>query len=443
VGKDDVRTQYDDLIRDYTKTLAIPGFRRGKVPRDVLERKFGAALKDEAVNKILGKTISEVFEDEGFPREDKPLPYSTPRVEDEPVLEFGRDLRFSVVYDVLPRITVGPWKGLEAEIPDVSVSEEDVSRELEEIRDRNAVVLDREDTAEAARDDVVTISYWELDGEGSPVKGTERQDFVFTLGSGYNLYQFDDNILGMKKGETRDITKTFPAGYTHSDLAGKTLTIRVTLTALKEKKLPVLDDELAQDVDEKYHTLEDLKNSIRDRLGAHLEKRLRDITVSRLLEQVLETTPMDLPESMIDLELDSRLRNLARRFNVAPGELARRLAEEEGAAESGPPGIPEKLREEWRGDAERALKSRLIVETLMRDLKLEASGEEIEREIENQAASSGTALEEIKKYYDQENAREYLEEEIKERKLFDLFIAENRIKKGKQERYLDLMSGNG
>ena len=436
VGKDDVRSQYDDLIRDYVKNVAIPGFRKGKVPRDVLERKFGDGLKDEALNKIFGKVITEVFEDESFPKEDQPLPYSTPRLDGDPKLEFDADLVFSVIYDVLPKLTVGPWKGLEVEVPDVTVGDEDISRELQEIRERNAIVIDRDDNAAAAKDDVVTVNYCEIDENGSTIPGSERQDFVFTLGSQYNLYQFDDEVTGMKKETTKDITKTFGEDYVHKELAGKTLTIRVTVTALKEKKLPDLDDELAQDVDEKYHSLKDLQNSIKDRLEKNLEKRLRDITVSKILEKVLETTPIELPESMVNLELDSRFRTLARRFNTTVEDLAKNLPR---MGQN-----PEQLLAEWKPEAEKALKSRLIVETLMQELKLEASDEETKEEIERITAESNSPAdaEEIKKYYEKENVREYVKEDIKERKLFEMFVAENKVKKGKQESYLEIMSEN-
>jgi trigger factor len=435
VDKEDVRAGYDDLIKDYIKSVQIPGFRKGKVPQEVLERKFGESLKNEALNKILGKTVQDVFADESFPKEDQPLPYSEPRLEDEPAPDFEKDLTFSLVYDVLPKLELGPWKDLEVEVPEVEIGDEDLRRELEEIRERNSIVLDRDDDVPAVKNDVITVNYCELDGEGSPLKGTEREDFVFTLGSLYNIYQFDDEIEGMKKGETKEIEKTFPADYVHKDMAEKTYKIRVTVNAVKEKKLPDLDDEFAQDVDEKYATLEDLKNNIRERLSKNLNAKIRDITISRILEKILETTPIDLPESMVRLELDSRLRNLARRFNIPPEQLEQTLA--------GSGGDPEKIRNEWRADAEKALKSRLVVETLMRDLKFEVSDEEVEKELKTQSEDSGTSLEEVKRYYEQENVREYLKEDIKERRLFDMFIAENRVKKGKKEKYLDLMAGNG
>ncbi|MDR2767474.1 MAG: trigger factor [Treponema sp.] len=434
VPRDEVKLQYDQLIADYLKSAQLPGFRKGKVPRNILERKFGEGLKGEALNKIIGKALVGVFEDESVPREDKPLPYSEPRLDEEAGeigFDLSRDLVFSVIYDVLPKVTVGPWKGLEVEVPDVIVDDGVMQSELDKIRERSAIVLDRNEDAAAAKDDVVTITYRELDGQ-NPVAGSERQDFVFTLGSGYNLYQFDDDIVGMKKDETKDITKTFPEDYQHKELAGKTVTIRVTLTALKEKKLPDLDDDLAQDIDEKYQTLDDLKNSIRTRLQKKLDRRLRDISVSKLLEKIMETTPVDLPESMIRLELDGRIRNLARSFNLNSAEL------EQNLAKSG--GDPAGLRESWRGDAEKALKSRLIVETLLEEQNLGAADGEVDDEMEMIAEESGNTLDEVKAYYNDEDARNYLREEIKERKLFDIFLAENTIKKGKREAYMDLMA---
>jgi trigger factor len=435
VSKDAVRSRYDELLAEYIKTIQIPGFRRGKVPRQVLERKFGSALKDETLGKVIEETMDQIFEDESFPREDKPLPYSSPRIQDEPSLNLDEDFRFSVVYDVLPQFTMGPWKGLEVEVPEVELTDEDIGRELEALRDRNAIVVDRDDEARAAGGDVVTVNYLELSDAGEPIPGTEREDFVFTLGSGYNLFKFDDDILGMKKGEIRDIEKTYGTDFSDPDLAGKTKKIRVTLVSLKEKKLPDLDDELAQDVDEKYTTLEDLKNSIKERLTKNLDRRLKDITINALIEKIMETTPLDVPESMIRLELDSRWRNLARRFNTSVDELVKIM----GASGKG----YDDIMAEWRPDAVKALHSRLIVETLIKECAFEVSDEELDREFETMAEESGSSVEDIKKYYEKEEMREYLEEDIKERKLFALLLSENKVKTGNKKNYLDLVPNNG
>jgi trigger factor len=434
VGKDDVRSEYDELLGTYCKTIQIPGFRKGKAPREVLIRKFGDALKGEALGTIIEKAIAEIFEDEALDRAERPLPYSTPRLEDDPVLDLERDLTFSVVYDVLPKIAVDQWKGLEAEIPDARVSDEDIRRELEAIRERNAVVLDRDEGAAAEKDHVVTVNYGEIGDDGAVVPGSERQDFAFTLGSGYNIYKFDDEITGMKKGETRDIEKTYSVDFPDAELAGSTKKIRVTLTALKEKKLPELDDDLAQDVDEKFQTLEDLKNSIRERLEKNLEKRLREIKIGKILEKIVELSPVDIPESMIRIELEGRWRNLARRFGASVEDIVSMMGK------SGRD--PQEIQDGWRPDAVKALHSRLIVETLIEEQGLDASDEETEQEFERIAGESGSSPEEVKKYYEQASLRDYLAEEIKERKLFDLLLAENTIKLGKKANYLDIVGNN-
>jgi trigger factor len=435
IGKDDVRSQYDELLNDYGKSIQIPGFRKGKVPREVLIRKFGDALKAEVLGAIIEKSLGEVFEDENFARGDRPLPYSTPQIQDEAKFDLENDFVFSVVYDVLPSVQVGTWKGLEVEAPEAELTEEDINRELEVVRERNAIVIDREDAAGAERGNVVTIDYCELDDNGEVAPKSERQDFVFTLGSGYNIYKLDDDILGMKKGETKELVKTYPADEADSAIAGKTIKLRVTLTALKERKLPELDDDLAQDVDEKYETLEDLKDSIRESMSRNLEQRLRDIKINNLLEKIVAGTPVDVPESMIRVELEARWRSFARRFNMPVDQIKDSMGRIGDSAEE--------IQNGWRPDAVKALHSRLIVETLMGDLKLEASDEELAQEIERLAEGEEDAAEEIKKYYEQDNMKEYLREDIKERKLFDMLLAENTIKPGKKENYLDLVSNNG
>jgi trigger factor len=434
VPRDDVRSQYQEMIKDYTKNVQLPGFRKGHVPRDVLERKFGEALKGEALNRVIGAAITEVFEDESLAQNERPLPYSTPQVQKEPKLDLDQDLRFSVVYDVLPTVNVGQWKGLEAEVPDVEVSDEDIARELEEVRERNAIVLDRDDGAAAQKGDVATVNYCEIGENGAALPDTERQDFVFTIGTGLSIYQIDDDITGMKKNETREFTKTYDDTAAPS-LARQTKKLRVTLTALKEKKLPDLDDDLAQDVDEQFNTLDDLKNSIREHLNQNLEQRLREFKISALLEKIMETTPVTLPESMIRIELDSRMRNLARRFNTSPEQITQILS---NAARS-----PVDIEKEWLPAAEKVLHSRLIVETLMEELKLEAGDEDVEKELADMAAASGSTFEDFKKYYEENNMKEHLMDDIKERKFFDILLAENTVKPGLKTRYLDFMNNNG
>jgi len=435
IGKDDVRSEYDKILSEYTRSIQIPGFRKGKVPREVLIRKFGDALKGEALGKIIETAIEEVFKDEGLPRDSRPLPYSTPQMTDEPKLDLDNDLSFSMTYDVLPTVKVEKWQGIDVEVTDVSIEEEDILRELEAVRERNAIVLDKDDGEAAEKDDVVTVDYSELDESGQAVEGSARQDFTFTLGSGRNVFKFDDEVTGMKKGETKEFGKAYGENFEDKELAGKTKQLKVTLTALKVKKLPDLDDDLAQDVDEKFNTLDDLKNNIRERLTNDLEKRLKNMKINAIVEKIMENTPVEIPEAMLKIELDSRWSSLARNFNTDAAGLYKMM----GNNAAGPASIMEG----WKPDAAKALHSRLIVETLIEEQKLEASDEDVENEFKRLAAESGADIEDIKKYYEAERAMDYLREEIKERKIVDILLEKNTIKPGKKEKYIDLISKNG
>jgi trigger factor len=412
VPKEDVRSHYNEMIGEYTKNMQLPGFRKGKVPQEVLERKFGDALKDDALGRIMESSLQEIFKEENLSRNERPLPYSTPELQGKPVFDLENDLQFSVIYDVLPEVKIGQWKGLKVDYPYAEVEKKDIDKELEEIRERNAIVMDRDDSASAKKGDVVTIDYqiYEENGEAKP--DMQRKDFVFTIGSGTNVYKFDDDITGMKKGETKEFTKKFEKDHVEPALAGNSRKIQVTLTSLKEKRFPDLDDDLAQDVDEKFKTLDDLKNNIKEKLTKNLEFRLREKKLNALLKKIMENTPVTLPESMIKAEVEGRWRRIARYYNANPETIAQMMG---GDGKD----------KEWREAAEKSLHSRLIIETLMEEQKIEVSDDDVENEFASIAAANGAEIDEVKKHYNEE-AVFYLKEDIREKKITDMMFAENR-----------------
>ena len=438
VPKDDVRAKYEDMLKDYTKNLQMPGFRKGKVPKEVLERKFADALKGDVLGRIIEASLQDIFKDENLSRHERPLPYSTPELQDEPKFDLDHDLQFSVLYDVLPEVKIGQWKGLTVEYPYAEIEEADIDKELEEIRERNAIVMDRDDGAAVQNGDIVTVDYEILNDDGQVFQNFQRKDFVFTVGSNKSVYQFDDNVIGMKKGETKEFEKKFDEVLSEPALAGKTRKIRITLNALKERKLPDLDDELAQDIDEKFNTLDDLKNSIRKRLSRNLERRLRDVKLNELLKKIMENTPVIMPESLVQAEVDSRWRRLARYYNTSVESLKQLMSADE-----------KELDEEnnkWRDVAEKSLHSRVIIETLIEEHNIEVTDEDVETEFKQIAdeveIEAEDKIEEIKKRYNEQDIF-YLKEDIKERRITDIMLAENTLKQGKKENYLDFMTDNG
>lgn len=426
IAKKDVAASYNESITKYAKNIQIPGFRKGKVPVSVLERKYGEALKAEAASDLVEKALGEVFET----IEEKPLPYAQPTMDEVPVLDVTKDLTFSVTYDIFPTVKIESLDGITIKEPVVEVGEAELNEELQQIRERNAMVLDKKDDEAAAKDDIATVNYCELGDDGAELEGTQRQDFVFTIGSGQNIFKFDDDIIGMKKDETKEITKTYGDDFEDKELAGTTKKIKVTLTALKVRNLPDLDDELAQDVNEKYKTLEDMKSDIMRNMEAIRDRRINEIKSNALLEQLVEKYNFDLPKSMVQAELDHRWRMMAQQFGTTPEQLDKLVASSGQSKET--------MLTEWTGDAEKMLKSRIIVESLLKDRNITVTPEEIEQEMESIAEKSGVSVEEVKKHYADPRSKEYLIDDTKEQKLYKELFGQVTVTTGDKMAFADL-----
>ena len=237
----------------------------------------------------------------------------------------------------------------------------------------------------------------------------------------------------MKKGESKDITKTYDEKETDKELAGKTKKLRVTLKELKYKDLPAIDDELAQDISEKYKTLDDLKADIKKNLTAAVNDKLKKLKEKSLIEQMIEANPFELPESMVRAELESRWIMTANQFRTAPEELEKVFAKTEQSKE--------KIFETWREDSQKSLKGRVLIETLLKDRKIEISEEEIEAEYKRLSEITGMDTEAVKKYYADPQQKEYFIDNLKEDKLYDELYTKCTITKGKKmpvEKFLEL-----
>jgi len=431
VGKDDVRAAYDALLKDYAKNVRIDGFRKGKVPANILERKFGPQLKLDAMGRVMDEAVEKALDGEAL----VPLSYAQPSLDGQPAFELDAEFSFSVTYDVFPEVVPGDIEGMELELPQVTIAKADEERELDEIRDRNAIVMDKDDKAAAKKGDIATVDYAELDESGEPVKGTERQDFVFELGSGHNLYKFDDDVIGMKKDAEKTIEKAFPADFEYSELAGQTKKLRVKLTKLKEKKLPELDDELAQDVSEKFKTLDDLKADIRAKLEKRLEDRLKSLREKGVVDALVEKSTVDLPASMVAAELEMRLRNLMQRMGIDSEERLAQIVSMSGRS-------VDQLREEWRPEAEKAIKTRLVLDKLTEEGKYAASDDDVAAEYAKMATDSNLSVEEVKAEYERRGMVEYLVDRIKEDRLIADLEKKMKAKKGKKIAFVDLFKEN-
>lgn len=429
IDKDTVNEKYNEVVKHYAKEAQVKGFRKGKVPFEIMERKFGDSLKWEATHQLLDESLRETLEE----IEEKPLPYSQPELDGEVELQKDEDFTFSVKYDVYPKIELGEYNGVEVEVDEIEITDEDMERELKNIQEQNAVVQEKSSGA-VEQDDIVTIDYWELDENDEPKDDTRREDFVFTVGTGYNLYKLDDDIIGMEAGAEKVVTKEFPDDYEHSELAGQTKKVGVKIKTIKQRELPELDDELAQDVSEKYETLEDLKQDIRKRLEEATENRMRDEKVQKILDKIVENSELELPGSMLDAELDQFWQEFVQKFQAVPEQIEQMLAAQGMTKDD--------FKQRWREDAEKRLSRRLVVQKILENEEIEVSDEEFDADIKEKAEASSMDLEQTREYIEQNNMTEYLRREVRERKLYDQLIERATVKPGEKVKFLDAMQRN-
>ena len=435
ISKEEVAAGYSKNLAKYAKNVQLPGFRKGKVPPKVLEQKYGDSLKQEALADLIDESLNQIFAEEDA-KDIRPLPYSQPRLENDKIPEFStdKDLVFTVVYDVFPTVEVKDFSKIEVKEPQCEVGEKELNEELKAIQERNAMVIDKKDGDPVEKDNIVTIDYSELNDDGSVVDGSKREGLVFTVGTGENIYKIDDDIMGMKKGDTKEITKTYAKDDADADLAGKTKKISVTVKAIKVRDLPALDDDLAQDVNEKYKTLDDLKKDITKGLEANLKRKIEEVKSQSLLDQLVEKNPIVLPASMVAAENEHRWTMMAQQFRTTPEQLEKMVAVSGQTKES--------MLEQWAGNAEKMLKARLVVDALLREKNISVTPEEVESEYAKLAEESGTSVEEIKKYYDEPRAKEYIIDEIKEKKLFEELYKQVKVSKGDKVAFADLFKNN-
>lgn len=431
IAKDDVVNGYNENLKKYAKNISLPGFRKGHVPVKILEQKYGDSLKQEVLIDLVDQSLNQIFAEEES-KDIRPLPYSQPRLEDDKVPEFSteKDLTFTVIYDVFPTVEVKEFSKIEVKEPQVSVTDKDVEEELKAIQERNAMVIDKKDGDPVEKDNIVTIDYSELNDDGSMVEGSKREGFVFTVGTGENIYKIDDEIIGMKKDETKEITKTYAKDDKDEELAGKTKKISVTVKAIKVRNLPALDDDLAQDVNEKYKTIDDLRKDITRGLEAAKTRKVNELKSQSLIEQLVEKNPVVVPQSMINAEMENRFRMMAQQFQTTPQQFEK-MIEASGQKK-------EDMLKQWTGDAEKMLKSRLIVEQLLQDKNITVTPEEVEAEYAKMAEDAGTTVDAIKEQYKNPRYKEYIIDDLKERKLFEDLYKQVKVSKGDKMEFADL-----
>lgn len=418
VAKDALLEQYNSVVSKYTKTIQIPGFRKGKVPKNVLEQKFGPSLKEESLYTVIDQAVEKAIEQ--VEEKYKPLPYSNPSLVDEEKLskEIDQDLSFAVTYDVMPTFEIPPYTDLEIEVPAVKVDKKDVDKELKKLQEQNAMIIEKDSAVVSG--DIVTIDYIELDSEGNGLDETKREDYVFTIGTQSNLFLLDEDLIGMSEGESKTVEKKFEEDYKYAEYAGKTVTLKVDLKKVKYRDVPKLDDEFAQDVSEEYETLNDLTKATKEKLESDLEQHLRSFTLNALADQLRESVTITIPKSMVDLEIESAWRRFVSNSGIAEEQLLQ-ILQFQGQTK-------EQMTEKWREDAKKTLQVQLLMDKIKEKENFSIEEEELNKEVELQLGDSSD--EQTRSYY-----RFVIEDDLKMKKLESFLLENNKTKAGETLSY--------
>jgi len=420
-----VADEYRKVLQKYVKTLQIPGFRKGKVPAAVLEQKIGDGIREESVYNVIDESVKEAIE--AVEEKYKPLPYSSPSLVNEESIskETSKDLVYTVSYDIFPIFEVPAYTGLSAVIPKVVVSDETVDKEIQKLRDQNALVVEK--STAVADGDIVTVDYVELDAEGNEVAGTERKDFVFTVGSGTNFYKIDSDVVGMVKDEGKTIVKTYGADHEYPEYAGKTITLRLTLKMVKVREVPKLDDDFAQDVSENYKTVADLVAATRAKLENDLKGHLDETRLNAIFDKILENLSITVPESMVKVEVDSSWKKFVSQSGMPEAQIMKFL-EFQGQTK-------EDFTATWRENAVKNIRIQLIMEKVKEKENFPIDSAELDAAAAEQLKD--VADEETKKYY-----RTMIEDDLKFKKASDFILASNTVTEGEPVSYEEFMAGH-
>lgn len=408
VPAEEVEKAIESAYQKSKSKFSIPGFRKGKVPRKMIEKMYGVGVfYEDAVNSMIPGAYADAA------TESELEIVAQPEI-DIVQIEAGKPFIFTAEVVLKPEVELGKYKGIEVEAKDTTVTDEEVDAELAKVQEQNSRLVAADDK-EVENGDQVTIDF-EGFVDGVAFEGGKAEGHELEIGSGAFIPGFEDQLVGMKIDEEKEIKVTFPKEYFSKDLAGKEATFKVKLHEIKKKELPNLDDEFAKDVSE-FDTLKELEASIKERLEKDNAQKAKYETEEAAIKAVCDKSKVEIPSGMVDMEVDHMIQDINQRLSYQGLKLEQYL-KMIGKTE-------EEVRKEYEPQAIEAIKSRLTLEAVRKAEKIEATDEEINAKLEEMAKNYGKKVEEIN---DNENLKDYIKEGIESEKAIDFIVKNAKIK---------------
>lgn len=359
--------------------MSVPGFRKGKVPRKMIEKMYGTGIfYEDAANIIIPETYANEIENCELEI------VSQPSI-DVVQIESGKPFIFTAEVATKPEVELGEYKGVQVERKAVEVTDEEVDKALEEERDKQSRMVPVEGRA-VENGDMVTIDF-EGFVDGVAFEGGKGIDYPLTIGSHSFIDTFEDQLVGKNVGEEVEVNVTFPEQYQAEELQGKPAMFKVAIKEIKAKELPELDDDFAQDVSD-FDTLAEYKEDLKKKLVEKKEEEAKEAFEEAVVEAVVSNAKMEIPAPMVDLQVKTMADNFARRIT------SQGLSMEQYMQFTGM--TPEKLEEQMRPQALKTIESRLVLEAIVKAENIQATDEELDKELEKMASMYQMEVEKLK-----------------------------------------------
>ncbi len=406
VAPEELEKAIEGAYQKNKSKISVPGFRKGKVPRQMIERMYGKEVfYEDAVNAL----IPEAYEKAVDECEEEIV--SSPKIEVAQV-EAGKPFIFTAEVALKPEVKLGKYKGVKVEKADTEVTDEEVDKEIDKERESNARNIDVTDRA-VKDGDIVTLDF-EGFVDGTAFEGGKGENYPLTIGSGTFIPGFEEQLVGAEIGKETEVNVTFPEDYQAEDLKEKAAVFKCTVKEIKEKELPALDDEFASEVSE-FETLAEYKADIRGRLEERKAKAAREAKEAAVIEEIIKDSDMEIPEAMIETQQRQMIDEFAQRIQMQ-GLTLEQYFQFTGASY-------DQMIEQVKPQAEKRIQSRLVLEAVAAAEKIEATEEDYEEELKSMAEAYQMEVDKVKELLPEKSVQQ-IKEDIAVKKAAE-FVVDN------------------
>ena len=406
VAPEELEKAIEGAYQKNKSKISVPGFRKGKVPRQMIERMYGKEVfYEDAVNAL----IPEAYEKAVDECEEEIV--SSPKIEVEQV-EAGKPFIFTAEVALKPEVKLGKYKGVKVEKADTEVTDEEVDKEIDKERESNARNIDVTDRA-VKDGDIVTLDF-EGFVDGTAFEGGKGENYPLTIGSGTFIPGFEEQLVGAEIGKETEVNVTFPEDYQAEDLKGKAAVFKCTVKEIKEKELPALDDEFASEVSE-FETLAEYKADVKGRLEERKAKAAREAKEAAVIEEIIKDSDMEIPEAMIETQQRQMIDEFAQRIQMQ-GLTLEQYFQFTGASY-------DQMIEQVKPQAEKRIQSRLVLEAVAAAEKIEATEEDYEEELKSMAEAYQMEVDKVKELLPEKSVQQ-IKEDIAVKKAAE-FVVDN------------------